>query len=215
VCSDLGCGTGRHSVPLALMGCEVVGVDLSEKVLAVARELAASHRAEVIFERRDMRDVGEIGKGFDACISMYTVFGYFDAGEDARVLRGIREVLAPEGALLLDLTNFPFVLRSAGTPTWREGERAVTREVQRYQPLTGVLVTERTLFRKEGGVVKLPDSRVRAWAPHEVAALLESTGFQIVELFGDLEGGRFEWDRSLRQVFLAKVADGSSSMCPG
>ncbi|MBQ1188434.1 MAG: methyltransferase domain-containing protein [Peptococcaceae bacterium] len=37
---DLGCGTGSISIPLAQKGYQVTGVDLSEEMLAVAREKA-------------------------------------------------------------------------------------------------------------------------------------------------------------------------------
>ena len=37
---DLGCGTGAHAVRLAQRGYEVVGVDLSEGMLAAARDRA-------------------------------------------------------------------------------------------------------------------------------------------------------------------------------
>ena len=34
---DVGCGTGNFSVKLAEMGCKVVGIDISEKMLNIAR----------------------------------------------------------------------------------------------------------------------------------------------------------------------------------
>src|SRR5437762_145020 len=34
---DLGCGTGRHSIPLAAAGAVVTAVDFSEEMLAQAR----------------------------------------------------------------------------------------------------------------------------------------------------------------------------------
>jgi cyclopropane fatty-acyl-phospholipid synthase-like methyltransferase len=37
---DMGCGTGRHAIELAKRGFEVVGVDLSAKMLEVARRNA-------------------------------------------------------------------------------------------------------------------------------------------------------------------------------
>ena len=39
---DLGCGTGAHAVRLAQRGYEVVGVDLSEDMLRIARDRARS-----------------------------------------------------------------------------------------------------------------------------------------------------------------------------
>lgn len=37
---DAGCGTGNFSLGLARLGCSVTGIDISEKMLAFAREKA-------------------------------------------------------------------------------------------------------------------------------------------------------------------------------
>ncbi|MFO7692555.1 MAG: class I SAM-dependent methyltransferase [Vicinamibacterales bacterium] len=42
---DLGCGAGRNAVPLARMGWEVVGIDLSIPMLSAAIQLAREHQA--------------------------------------------------------------------------------------------------------------------------------------------------------------------------
>ena len=35
---ELGCGSGRITLPLAQAGCRVTGLDLSEQMLAIARQ---------------------------------------------------------------------------------------------------------------------------------------------------------------------------------
>ncbi len=40
---DLGCGFGRHSVPLAAMGYRITGLDASLPMLSAASKLAAEH----------------------------------------------------------------------------------------------------------------------------------------------------------------------------
>ncbi|GAG98286.1 unnamed protein product, partial [marine sediment metagenome] len=37
---DVGCGTGRHSIELSKRGYSITGIDLSESLLAKAREKA-------------------------------------------------------------------------------------------------------------------------------------------------------------------------------
>ncbi len=52
---ELGCGTGRVTVPLARRGLKVTGVDVNEAMLAIARE--RSKGLEVTYRRGDMTDL--------------------------------------------------------------------------------------------------------------------------------------------------------------
>src|SRR5206468_13039675 len=52
---ELGCGTGRISLPLARAGVSVIGVDRSEHMLA-----RAAHRAMALHRRRKSKAVGRV-----------------------------------------------------------------------------------------------------------------------------------------------------------
>ncbi len=199
---DLGCGFGRHAVPLAGLGYLVTGVDLSGVMLAVAREAAQASGLEVDLQRRDLRDLSGLGP-FDACVCLYTVFGYFDDAENARVLRSLRDVLRDGARLLLDLDNPLALLRHWPGTRWRETASGVTREISLYDPMTACLTGKRTLFRKDGGRVELPTSVVRTYPPHEVGALLRQAGFEVDQVYGALDDRPFDWARSPKQVWVA------------
>src|SRR5438067_3552507 len=67
---DVGCGPGRHAHALGRRGFEVVGVDISERFVALAREQApAAAAAAVTFERADARAL-RFDAEFDAVISL-------------------------------------------------------------------------------------------------------------------------------------------------
>ena len=55
---ELGCGTGRVSIPIAEAGVDVTGLDVSEQMLSIAREKKRSLPADVAdrlgFVRGDM-----------------------------------------------------------------------------------------------------------------------------------------------------------------
>ena len=201
---DLGCGYGRHAVALAQLGHRVTGVDLSTSLLARAAALAHVVGARVAWERRDMRDLAGLGP-FDACVCLYTVFGYFDDEENESVLRGVRDVLAPSGRLLLDVTNPIALLRVWPQEVWREILAGVTRETSRYDSMRARLVAERTVWRG-GARLELPSSSVRMYAPHEMAALLDRAGFVVDQVYGALREVPLDGNRSPRQVWVATRA---------
>jgi 2-polyprenyl-3-methyl-5-hydroxy-6-metoxy-1,4-benzoquinol methylase len=200
---DLGCGTGRHSVPLAELGLEVTGLDLSADLLSIARASAEGAGVSVRFVERDMRELDGLGP-FDACVSLYTAFGFLGEEGDAAVLRAVAAALRPGGRFLLDLTNFLMTLRRLPHEVWRELEQGVTRERSTYEPETATVVTERTCFGKDGSRLDLPTSHVRAYLPHEVLALLRGAGLELLQTFGALAAVPFVWDRSPNQVYLCR-----------
>jgi len=187
---DLGCGTGRHSVAFAELGLEVIGLDLSEPLLEQARETAARANVDVRWLQRDMRDLEDLDP-VDACVSLYTAFGFFGDAEDAEVLRQVTGALKPGGRFLLDITNFLGYLRRFPHEVWKETPTMVTRERNRYDPLSGVLSTRRTLFVKEGETVELPESHVRAYLPHEIRAMLRRVGLVVEDISGTLAPASF------------------------
>lgn len=200
---DLGCGFGRHAVALARLGHRVTGVDLSARLLEHADALARELALDVTWVRRDMRELDGLGP-FDACVCLYTVLGYFNDAGNARVLSGVRDVLAPGGRLVLDLSNPLAVLGGAVGRLWRETPAGVARESARYEPVEGRLVSERTLFRSDGTRVELPVSSVRLYAPSEIARLLDAAGFDMEQLHGALRDEAFDWAHSIKQVWVAR-----------
>ena len=50
---DLGCGPGFFSVMLTNLGCQVIGIDYSDKMLEEARNNARKFKANVEFQKMD------------------------------------------------------------------------------------------------------------------------------------------------------------------
>lgn len=199
---DLGCGFGRHAVPLAARGYRLTGVDLSQTLLEHAARLAGDRGVELELIRRDMRDLEGLGP-FEACVSLYTVLGYFDDRDNESVVRGVHDVLVPGGRFLLDLTNPLAMMKAWPTTSWRETRKNITRETSSYDPMTARLKAERTIFHSDGRREHLPASFVRMYAPHEVSGILQKAGFAVEGVHGALSDRPFRWKRSLRQVWIA------------
>lgn len=120
---DLCCGSGRHALPLAERGYQVVGIDANGKVLAAARD-AAGGRVEYL--QADMRDLRDMPRA-DAVICMWQSFGYYDADTNADIVEQIVAKLHAGGRLLLDIYNRDHFAGLEGTRTFERGGQTVTQ----------------------------------------------------------------------------------------
>ncbi|WP_159886496.1 class I SAM-dependent DNA methyltransferase [Paenibacillus puerhi] len=116
---DLGCGTGTLSIPLMQLGYEVIGIDLSEDMLAIARGKAddaaglapAAKRGSLLLLQQDIRE-WSIGRTVDAVISFCDCFNYLLEPEDlTAAFRHTYEALKPGGMFIFDM-HTPLQLRS-------------------------------------------------------------------------------------------------------
>jgi SAM-dependent methyltransferase len=94
---DLGCGSGRHSAMLAARYREVLGVDVSEPMLAIARVRRAL--PNITYQQRDLRDVRVDTDGrFDLVFSVNTLHHVSDLEQ---ALHQIRDLVVPGGRVIL------------------------------------------------------------------------------------------------------------------
>ncbi|MCC5910536.1 MAG: methyltransferase domain-containing protein [Clostridiaceae bacterium] len=95
---DIGCGTGNFSIKLAKMGCTVVGVDLSDEMLDIAREKVKQEGLDIVFHNMDVYDLNFEANQFDAVFSM-AAFEFIK--EPAKAYKEMYRVLKSEGQLLI------------------------------------------------------------------------------------------------------------------
>ena len=99
---DVACGTGKSFLPFLGRGYDVVGTDISPKMLEVA-DARTGGRVELV--RRDMRELGRLGE-FDLILLVNDALNYLESDADrAATLRGVAENLAPDGIVVLDLNS--------------------------------------------------------------------------------------------------------------
>jgi len=70
---DIGCGTGKHAYEFAQRGIQVTGIDLSEKMIQIARQNYSHPKTS--FMQADARTFS-ISKEFDAIVSLFHVASY-------------------------------------------------------------------------------------------------------------------------------------------
>lgn len=99
---DAGCGAGQDARTLCLQGNEVVGVDVSTRMLALARKNLANVPTASL-RRADSEHTGELAESFSVVLSSMEIFHHPDV---ERAISEYSRLLAPGGVLLL-VTNHP------------------------------------------------------------------------------------------------------------
>lgn len=91
---DIGCGAGRHLVALRRRGVEAVGVEISGRAAAIAREDGAAVIDGSIFDLSE-REAWSTALLLDGNIGI--------GGDPERLLAKVAELLAPGGSALVEL----------------------------------------------------------------------------------------------------------------
>ena len=207
---ELGCGTGRVSLAMAGAGIDVVGVDISPRMVEVARakakEAGLSERCR--FQAGDMRDLALRGT-FPLVVMPFRSFQSMLTVADQRAALAVASAhLAPGGLLAMDIfapdlhmlatdDATPFHVRDVPQPdtgpmpntggmlvVWGQNRWDPLRQVNRARLIIEELDAERTVVRR-----LYRDFDLRYTFRYEMMHLLERCGFTVEALYGDFEGG--------------------------
>lgn len=113
---DVGCGTGRHLLPLAQMGYRMVGVDLSRPMLLMAEQVLREGGAAAHLARADLRRL-PFAACFDAALCLESPLAYLH--EDAALsaaLQDLHRALKPGGRLIVDVFDYVAALGEGPLP---------------------------------------------------------------------------------------------------
>ncbi|QKK03678.1 MAG: class I SAM-dependent methyltransferase [Pseudomonadota bacterium] len=200
---DLGCGPGRHALPLADAGLSVTAVDSSPWLL---QQLAARRGARSIeITEGDMRQFRR-QHAFDLVVVLWTSFGYFENEADhRRVLDNIHASLRPGGRLVLDLVGLEYLCRNlqpVHLTEYDDGRVLVERPVL-IDDLTRV--ENEWLLIDQGHAHRATFSH-RVWSAGELRALLTAAGFEDIRVHGSYAGDDYDLDAE-RQIAMARCGD--------
>jgi SAM-dependent methyltransferase len=213
---DVGCGTGRHALPLAQRGYDVTGIDRSPFMLEHARRAAEAEAAQgrkaPRFIAADARELA-LSERFEAALMMFTVLGY--QSEDADLLaalRRVREHLEPGGLFVFDVWNGVAVLAQGPekrTATATEGGSRVTRtsstQVDQRRQLCHVHF-EITRVDPEGTTQSWSETHtVRYFLHRELEAALDRCGLTLADLKAFPDGEGLPDERAWNMIGVARA----------
>lgn len=194
---DVGCGPGRHAAALEGAGLQPVGLDLSSALLRRARLVTSAPLV-----RADMRRLPIRAGSMDACLSLFTSFGYFESdAEHAATLAGMAATLRPGGWFVMDFLNAGQVRShvAAEAGPLQPGERG-SRMRKYLSPDQQYVIKEIHL-----GDGRQFNERVRLYHASDLEAMLAAAGIVVEHRFGDYQGARCT-DGAPRALLMGRAA---------
>ena len=197
---ELGCGTGRLTVPVARAGARIVGIDRSAPMLARARQRMRRSLVAPLLLRGDIRHLPFRRRApFDLVMAPYGILQSLTRERDlAETLRAAAGCLRAGGLFVVDLVP--------DLPRWSEyrnrvslaGRRGASRltltesvRQDRRQRLT-IFDQEYTERRGRRRTVHRFTLTFRTLSVPQMRRRLEAAGFRVEAVLGDYDGG--PWD---------------------
>ncbi len=197
---DMACGAGRHSILFAQHGFKVTAVDLSEKLIKVAKKTAAEVNLNIDFIESDLRHFA-ISEKFDLVVNLFTSFGYFEKdNENFKIIKTAFDHLKENGFFIIDFFNQGYVeknLINKSVDIIPGG--LITQERKIENSRVEKLIT----INKYDVEQKFLES-VRMFKPEELISAVVSTGFNVHEVLGDFDGNSFSFSTSPRVIIFAR-----------
>ena len=227
---DLGCGSGRHAVALGKSGYDMIGLDVSLRLLKTAKTKAAQAGVGLGLLRADMRFLPFRFGVFSAVVSLDSSFGYLLSKEEDLLSFGeVARTLAAGGIAVVDVFNrerfvqryekkldFGFWSRFfgllpklpwlAGLFRWREYPSFWLLQKRRANAESGLL-RDLWVFRdKKTGKITVAEHVIRLYGFSQLKTLVERADLRVLKTFGNYEGEEYKLVSSRLILVAAKAA---------
>ncbi len=205
-CLDVGSGAGRHLEALRRRGFDAVGIDRSSALLAEASERRPARDRLV---RGDMRRLPFPDRAFDAVLSMFTSFGYFESrAAHARLLIEFARVARPDAVLVLDYLNAPEVRRGLVPRSSRRVEGYLVEERRRILTRSDdeAVVKELTIVGSDGDPEERYHEEVALYDRDTLIALCAGAGWRERVSLGNYGGA--SWTPESPRLLLVADREG-------
>jgi SAM-dependent methyltransferase len=201
---ELGCGTGRVTIPVARAGVRITGVDRSAQMLrhAIKRARRAHPSGHVSWVRGDIRELPfRKAAGFSLVMAPYGILQSLVSDRDLEAtLKSVVRVLAPGSVFAMDLVpdlpaweEYRNKLRFRGS---RKGGRSQITLIEgvRQNRTKGLTIFDQQYVERRGTetAVRRFSLVFRTITVPQMATRLERAGFRIRAILGDYDGR--PWD---------------------
>lgn len=183
---DIACGTGNVTFALADRGYRVAGLDLSEPMLAVARDKAARQHRDIPFTQADMTAFS-LPERYDLAVCLYDSINYLLSLDDVRkAFQCAQAALNPGGHYIFDVNTIFALRENLFTQRQLDADAEVRYDwVSRYNEATRVCEVTMEFWVKQGRTTRhfTEVHRERGYALNDLMELLSAAGFHVLACF--------------------------------
>lgn len=180
---DLGCGTGELTELLARKGYDMIGIDLSQEMLARAIEKREQSGHSILYLQQDMREF-ELYGTVKAVVSVCDSLNYLLEDEDViETFCLVNNYLDPEGLFIFDFNTVHKYRDVIGDTTIAENRDECSFIWENYYHVDErINEYEITFFVKEGAYYRRFEEThyQRGYTAEEMMTFLERAGLEFV-----------------------------------
>jgi len=203
---DLGCGTGDMSILLAKKGANVIGLDNSPEMLALAAHKAEKAHADVFYTCQDMTSFST-GREYDAVISTFDSLNYVTSKAGlTRAFASVSRELKKEGLFLFDMNSeYKFKEIYADNSYVLEADGVFCAWQNFFDAESKLCDFYINIFAEENGVYKrfYEEQTERMFTLDEIKACLKKAGLCFVDVFSDFNKSKIN-EKTERYYITAK-----------
>ncbi len=188
---DLCCGTGSFSNEFSKKGISVIGVDISEDMLSVAREKSALENQDVLYLCQNAAELDLYGTVDGAVCLMDSLNHITDYGEFCKVLKKVSLFLEKDRLFIFDVNTLYKAENILGDNTFVSEEEGVflswQNEYDRENRLNNIYL-DFFVEQKDGSYNRLSEEITeKAYSNAEIEKALNSAGLQTVAVLDDMK----------------------------
>lgn len=189
--ADLGCGSGTITELLAAKGYDMIGIDISSEMLAIANEKKIKSGHDILYLCQDMREF-ELYGTVRAIVSLCDSINYILDEEDLlQVFKLVHNYLDYEGLFVFDInTPYKYEELLADNTFAENREDAAFIWDNYFDATTGINEYDLTLFiQKEDGLFERFEEvhEQKSYDTELITKLLTEAGLKVLSIEGDEE----------------------------
>jgi SAM-dependent methyltransferase len=193
---EIGCGTGRLTIPIAQSGVDITGLDKAASMLNHARTKAAAAGAHVTWIEADCRSFA-LGRKFALIFMPFNTMQHLhDHASLAALFGNVRKHLADGGRFTFDVFNPSIAILN------RDSSRRYEERQYEDADGRGTVTVEQTAVYDDAAQVnritlyfsvpgekdfRVESLHVRCFFPQELDLLVRANGFEVEDKFGNFD----------------------------